>query len=56
MHSGELRFAIENALSFGQVWHNVSSYQPNVVSGLFSDAPLRDACKLAGLPKPLTCL
>jgi len=24
--------------------------------GLFPDAPLRDACKLAGLPKPPTCL
>lgn len=23
---------------------------------LFPDAPLRDACKLAGLPKPPTCL
>ena len=23
---------------------------------LFLDAPLRDACKLAGLPKPPTCL
>jgi uncharacterized membrane protein len=26
-HSGELRFAIENALTASQVWHGLSSYQ-----------------------------